>query len=29
MPDLVLFDGDPWETKTAIKNVFINGKLIQ
>jgi imidazolonepropionase-like amidohydrolase len=27
--DLVLFDGDPWETKTAIKNVFINGKLIQ
>jgi len=29
MSDLVLFDGDPWETKTAIKNVFINGKLIQ
>ncbi len=29
MSDLVLFDGDPWETKTAIKNVFVNGKLIQ
>ena len=27
--DIVLFDGEPWETKTTVKSVFVKGTLIQ